>query len=118
MKRAILILLALILIAGFGAPYLDADFMRPRIERALERGLGRKVEVGKVYFNLFTGPGFAVEDVTIYEDPRAGIEPFAYVGLLEARVRLTGLLSHRLEFSSLRLGDASINLVKDRKSVV
>ncbi|HLH37642.1 MAG TPA: AsmA family protein [Bryobacteraceae bacterium] len=112
MKRAILILLALILIAGFGAPYLDADFMRPRIERALERGLGRKVEVGKVYFNLFTGPGFAVEDVTIYEDPRAGIEPFAYVGLLEARVRLTGLLSHRLEFSSLRLGDASINLVK------
>ena len=112
MKRAIVLLLALILVAGLGAPYVDADFMRPRIERALERGLARKVEVGKVYFNLFTGPGFAVEDVTIYEDPRAGIEPFAYVGLLEARVRLTGLLAHRLEFSSLRLDEASINLVK------
>ena len=112
MKRAILIALALILLAGLGAPYLDADFMRPRIERALERGLGRKVEVGKVYFNLFTGPGFTVEDVTIFEDPRAGIEPFAYVGTLEARVRLLGLLFHRLEFSSLRLDDASINLVK------
>ena len=112
MKRGILIALALILIIGFGAPYVDANFMRPRIERALERGLGRKVEVGKVYFNLFTGPGFTVEDVTIYEDPRAGIEPFAYVGALEARVRLLALLFHRLEFSSLRLGEASINLVK------
>ena len=111
-KRAILITLALILLVGLVAPYLDADFMRPRIERALERGLGRKVEVGKVYFNLFTGPGFTVEDVTIFEDPRAGIEPFAYVGTLEARVRPLGLLFHRLEFSSLRLGDASINLVK------
>jgi hypothetical protein len=118
MKRAILVTLALILIVGFGAPYLDANFMRPRIERALERGLGRKVEVGKVYFNLFTGPGFTVEDVTIFEDPRVGIEPFVYVGTLEARVRPLGLLFHRLEFSSLLLEDGpngdhpSINLVK------
>jgi hypothetical protein len=117
-KRAILIALALILIAGFGAPYLDANFMRPKIERALERGLGRKVEVGKVYFNLFTGPGFTVDDVTIFEDPRVGIEPFAYVGTLEARVRPLALLFHRLEFSTLRLGEGpngdktSINLVK------
>src|SRR6185437_9356622 len=99
MKRAILVALALILVVGFGAPYLDADFMRPKIERSLERGLGRKVEVGKVYFNLFTGPGFSIGDVTIFEDPRAGIEPFAYVGTLEARVRLLGLFSRRLEFS-------------------
>jgi len=112
LTRAILALLAGILLVGFGAPYLDADFMRPKIERSLERGLGRKVEVGKVYFNLFTGPGFSVEDVTIFEDPRAGIEPFAYVGTLEARVRLLGLFSRRLEFSNLRLIDASINLVK------
>jgi len=112
MKRILLIALALVLALGLAAPYLDADFMRPKIERALERGLGRKVEVGKVYFNLFTGPGFKIDDVTIHEDPRAGIEPFAYVGTLEARVRLLGLLSRRFEFSSLRLGDASINLVK------
>ena len=43
---------------------------------------------------------------------RAGIEPFAYVGTLEARVQLLSLLRHKLEFSSLRLGEASINLVK------
>ena len=112
MKRALIIALLLVLAIGFAAPHYEIEFIRPKIERALERGLGRKVEVGPVHFNLFTGPGFTVDKVTIHEDPRAGIEPFAYVGTLEARLQLLSLLRHRLEFSSLRLGEASINLVK------
>lgn len=113
MKRALWILVLLIAATGAAAQYFDAEFMRPRIERALERGLGRKVEVGKVYFNLLTGPGFTVEDVTIYDDPRAGIEPFAHVWELEARVNLLSLIRRKLEFSSLKLGESTdINLVK------
>jgi len=113
MKRAIIIALLLVLAVGFAAPHFEIDLFRPKIARALERGLGRRVEVGPVHFNLFTGPGFTVDDVTIHEDPRAGIEPFAYVPTLEARVQLLSLFRRRLEFSSLRLGDnASINLVK------
>jgi acetolactate synthase regulatory subunit len=112
MKRAIITALLLVLAVGFAAPHFDIEFARPKIERALERGLGRHVEVGPVHFNLFTGPGFTVDDVTIHEDPRAGIEPFAYVGTLEARVRVLSLFRHKLEFSSLRLDEASINLVK------
>jgi hypothetical protein len=118
MKRLLWIALALVIAMGAAAPFLDADFFRPAIERALERGLGRRVEVGQAHFNLFTGPGFTLEDVTVYEDPRAGIEPFMFVGGLEARVRLLGLLSRRLEFSSLRLHEGAdrekptINLVK------
>jgi hypothetical protein len=117
-RRWLWIALALVVIVGIAAPYLDADFFRPAIQRALERGLGRRVEVGQVYFNLLTGPGFTLDDVTIYEDPRAGIEPFAYVGAVEARVRLVSLFARRLEFSSLRLHEGpnraptSINLVK------
>jgi hypothetical protein len=112
MKRAIIIALLLILAIGLAAPHFEIDLFRPKIARALERGLGRRVEVGPVHFSLFTGPGFTVDDVTIHEDGRAGIEPFAYVGQLEARVQLLGLFRHRLEFSSLRLHDASINMVK------
>jgi len=113
MKRAVVLALLLILAIGVGAQYVDAEFARPRIERALQRGLGRRVEVGKVYFNLLTGPGFTVEDVTIYDDPRAGIEPFAHVWELEARVNLLSLFSRKLAFSSLRLGESTdINLVK------
>ncbi len=108
----------LALAIALGAPFLDADVFRPAIQRALERGLGRKVDVGKVYFNLLTGPGFTIDDVTIHEDPRAGIEPFIYVGELEARVSLMPLFSRHLVFSSLRLHEGpagaatSINLVK------
>src|ERR1700722_5884194 len=109
MKRAIIAALVLVLAVGFAAPHFEIEFARPKIARALERGLGRRVEVGPVHFNFFTGPGFKIEDVTIHEDPRAGIEPFAYVGTLEARVRLLSLFQHRLEFSSLRLNEASIN---------
>ncbi|HEV1283866.1 MAG TPA: hypothetical protein VNU44_01085 [Bryobacteraceae bacterium] len=112
MKRAIIFALLLVLTVGFAAPHFEIDLFRPRIARALERGLGRRVEVGPVHFNLFTGPGFTVDDVTIHEDPRAGIEPFAYVGTLEARVQLLSLFEHKLEFSSLRLNYASINIVK------
>ncbi|HVO97507.1 MAG TPA: hypothetical protein VMT15_05540 [Bryobacteraceae bacterium] len=112
MRRALIIALLLILAIGLAAPHVEIDFIRPRIARALERGLGRRVEVGKVRLNVFTGPGFTVDDVTIHEDPRAGIEPFAYVGTLDARVQLLSLLRRHLDFSSLRLVDASINLVK------
>ncbi|HLH42673.1 MAG TPA: hypothetical protein VKV74_06795 [Bryobacteraceae bacterium] len=101
--------LAILALAGL---YLPLDFLRPRVERALERNLGRKVEVGQVHLNLFGVPGLTFEDVVIHEDPRAGIEPFAYVPALNAGVRALSLLRHRLDFSSLNLGDATVNLVK------
>ncbi len=118
MKKWLWIGFALAVAIAIGAPFLDADFFRPAIQRALERGLGRKVDVGKVYFNLLTGPGFTIDDVTIHEDPHVGIEPFMYVGELEARVSIPPLFARHLEFSSLRLHDGptgahtSINLVK------
>src|SRR5271170_453788 len=112
MKRWIFILLALVAAVGITARFLQVDFVRPPIERALGRALGRKVEIDEAHFNLFTGPGFTLSRVTIHEDPRAGVEPFAYVETLDARVRLLSLFSRKLEFSTLRLGEASVNLVK------
>src|SRR5581483_11031902 len=77
----------------------------------------RKVEIdGGIRLTLFPGPiprpGFLLERVTIHEDPRAGIEPLAYMDSLGASVRMLGLFRRRLEFSSLNLNDATINLVK------
>ncbi|MGC2658900.1 MAG: AsmA family protein, partial [Bryobacteraceae bacterium] len=66
----------------------------------------------KAAFSLFAGPGFSLENVTIYEDPRYGLEPFAYVETLEARVRLDKLLLGKVQFASLRLEEPSLNLVK------
>lgn len=97
---------------GLIAPFLSARQFRPRIEAALESALQRKVHVGDVHFNLFTGPGFTLDNVVIEEDPRVGIEPFAYMDSLEARVRLRSLWAGHLSFSTLRLIDPSVNLMK------
>ena len=116
MKRLAWIAAALLVVLVAAAPYLPADVFRWSIQRALERGLGRQVEVGDVHFTFFPGPfpgpGFTVDNVVIHEDARAGIEPFAHVETLGARVRILSLFRRKLEFSSLNLEDATINLVK------
>jgi AsmA family len=102
----------LVLVAGLLAPFINAAHYRGRIRDALERSLARKVDFREVHFALFSGPGFSVDAVTIHEDPRYGIEPFAYVPTLQARVRIDKLLAGRIQFSSLRLVEPSVNLVR------
>ena len=98
-------------------PYLPADILRPSIERAMQRGLGRKVTImGGLRLTLLPGPipqpGVILDEVIIDEDPRAGIEPLAHVTSLGASIRVLSLFQRKLEFSSLNLSDATINLVK------
>ena len=112
MIRRVSLVTALLIAIGLASLYLPLDFLRPAVTRALERSLGREVEVAHVYINLFGAPGFALENVTIHEDPRAGIEPFAYVPSLNVGVSALSLLRHHLAFSSLNLGDATVNVVK------
>jgi len=112
MKRALIIGLLAIVVIGAALPYAPVEFLKTPIESALARGLGRKVEVDQVSLTLFSGPGVSLDGVTIHEDSRAGIEPFAYANTLDARISLLALLQGRLEFSSLNLNDATFNLVK------
>jgi AsmA family len=112
MKRSLIFTLLAVVVIGAALPYAPVDFLKTPIERALARGLGRKVEVDQVSLTLFSGPGVSLDGVTIHEDSRAGIEPFAYANTLDARISLLALLRGRLEFSSLDLNDATFNLVK------
>jgi len=101
-----------VVLLGLLAPYLSANGFRERIREALQAALNRKVEIGEVHYNLFTGPGFSVEDVLIGDAPGAGIEPFAHVESLKARLHLKSLFTWHLAFSKLRLVEPSVNLVK------
>ncbi len=112
MKRALIIILLAVVVVGAALPYAPVDFLKTPIEGALARGLGRKVEVDQVSLTLFSGPGVSLDGVTIHEDSRAGLEPFAYANTLDARINLLSLLRGRLEFSRLDLNDATFNLVK------
>ncbi len=102
----------LFVLVGIVAPFVNAARFSAPIQQALESSLGRKVQFGAVHFTLFSGPGFSLENVTIGEDPRYGLEPFAFVPTLQAGVRFDKLLFGRVRFSSLRLVDPSLNLVK------
>ena len=110
--RALWIALLLVVTVGILAPYLNADKLRPRIQTVLESAFNRPVQVEQVHLNLFSGPGFTLKNVLIGEDPAAGIEPFAHVEFLQARIRWISLLRGKLAFSSLRLDSPSVNLVK------
>jgi hypothetical protein len=114
-KRVLWTMTALVVLAVV-VPYLPADILRPSIERAMQRGLGRRVTIGGLRLTLLPGPipqpGVTLDEVTIDEDPRAGIEPLAHVTSLGASVRVLSLFQRKLEFSSLNLSDATINMVK------
>ncbi len=114
LRRALWIALLAIVAMGFIAPKLDADRLRPRIQAALEAAFNRPVQIEEVHLNLFTGPGFTVKNVLIGEDPASGIEPFAHVEFMQARVRWLSLLRGKLAFSSLRMDSPSVNLVKQQ----
>ncbi len=110
--RIAALLVGAALLLGIIAPFINAAAFSGRIERALQASLGRKVTFSSAHFTLLTGPGFSLEDVTIQEDPRYGLEPFAHVPKLEARLRIDRLLLGKIAFSSLRLVEPSLNLVK------
>ena len=108
-------LLLMLLIAGFVAPEFTADQYGGRLQLSLERALGRRVELGKVHFNVFKGPGFSVDSVTIHEDPAIGMEPVVYIqepGSMEVAPSIWSLLGGKFVIASIRLDGASINLTK------
>lgn len=109
--QALAAIVLLLVAVGIAAPFLHADRYSGRIETALSTALGRQVTIGDVTLDLFTGPGFAVSNVVISGD-QPGAEPFAYVSELRAVPRIWSLWTGRLEFSSLTLEDAHVNLAR------
>lgn len=106
-------LVALLLVVGFGAPFLSADQYAARLRNSLSRALGREVEFRQgVKFNLFKGPGFSADDVVIHEDPAIGMEPMAYVDSVDVRPSIWSLLGGKFVVASIRLEGATINLTK------
>ena len=103
---AIVLLLALALYI----PRISAGRYRDSVRTALEKGLGRKVDLSDVRFRLLPTPGIIVTNVVIGEDPKIGAEPFVYVNELIAVPRITSLFGGPLAFASIDLGDASMNL--------
>ncbi len=111
--RVILGTALLTLLAGLGLPLINANRFQNRIRLAMEGALGRKVDIGTVRLKLLPAPAFQLHNVVIADDPSFGAEHFAYMGSLQARLRLRALWTGRIQLASLTLIDPSINLVKN-----
>ena len=113
MKRILALAIVLLLGAAWYVPTrISADRYRDRIHAALEKALGRQVEIGQVRLRLLPTPGLTIADVTIGEDPKIGAEPVAYVTTLLAVPRIGSLFGGPLEFASVDLQKASLNLTR------
>ena len=106
------LLALLVIVAVFTAPEIEADYWREPLSKELGRALGRPVQVQSVRYRLFPAPGLTALNFVIPEDAAYGLEPFAYVTELQTGVRLLPLLLGRLEVSSVRLIDASVNIAR------
>ena len=95
----------------YHADFWKAERFKEHTRLALEKALGRKVEInGDASYSWRTAPGITVEDVVIHEATGHGREPMMYVTAIQTRVRLLSLLSGRLALDLIRLDQPSVNL--------
>lgn len=108
-KWGVLALLAALL----AVPFFSKDFLRGRMEVAIERALNRQVKLeGESHLRVLPWPAFVVEQVTIAEDPKYSLEPFAYVSEVAVEPSWPALAMGRLEAGKIRLIEPSVNLMR------
>jgi hypothetical protein len=110
--RALLALVAALVLAIVAAPYFSAERFRSRVEAGLERAMQRDVRIGEVRFSLWPGPGFTIRDVVIADHPDISAEPFAYVNETRVGLGISSLWRGELAFSSITLTQPSVNIAQ------
>ncbi|MBI2956719.1 MAG: AsmA family protein [Acidobacteria bacterium] len=104
-----LLLLALV----FCLPLLlNLSAFRPRVHQALERRLGRPVELASLTARLLPRPGLVGRAVRVYDAEEFGAEPFLYADEVTCDLALATLWSGRLEFARLHFQRPTVNLVR------
>lgn len=108
------LLLALVLFgaAAWYAPQVEATAWREPLRAELSRALGREVTLRDVRYMLIPFPGLAASDLVIPDDHAYGLEPLAYVTELQVGMRWLALARGRIEISSVRMNEASVNLAR------
>ena len=106
----------LVVLAGAGSVSAGATCCVRASNAHWSAGLGRKVDVGGVRLTLFPGPlprpGFTLDASPSTKIRARASSRWLTSTSLGASVRFLSLFQRKLEFSSLNLSDATINLVK------
>jgi hypothetical protein len=93
-------------------PFLSVSGYKSRITQLISASLGRPVRLSSVEVRLLPAPGFLLSDLTVEEDPSYGAEPVLHANTVTASIRLLSLWRGRLELDTIRVDEASLNLVR------
>ncbi len=102
-----------ILLLVFLPPLINANRYQRQIARSMSLSLGRPVHLDNVSFHLLPVPGLTLSNLVVSEDPAFGAEPTIRANTVEASLRLSSLWRRRVEFSTVRFVEPSVNLVRN-----
>ncbi|MCC7175333.1 MAG: hypothetical protein IT159_09065 [Bryobacterales bacterium] len=111
--RIIGVVLALLLLAAFGLPFVvSADRFRPALESKLSSALGRRVTIGRLQLSFLNG-GVAAGNLAIADDESFGRAPFLQARSLKVTVELWPLIaSRRLNVTGLTIERPQVVLLQ------
>ena len=114
-RQSLMMALALVLVLlllALTPPLLNVSRYQRRIVTSMSQSLGRPVHLDKVTLHLVPVPGFTLQNFVVSEDPAFGNEPTIRANEVTATLRLSSLWQQRVEFSSVKFENPSVNLVR------
>ncbi len=104
------VIIVLLLIIPF---FINADSFRPMLQSKAQEALGRKVQIGKLDFSLFSG-ALSADGITIADDPKFSNAPFITAKSLKVSVDVMPLIfSKELHVNSIKLEDPRVALISN-----
>src|SRR6185437_16441913 len=104
--------LVLVLAATFVPPAISSSRYKGRIAELVAQSLGRPVHLSGVELRLLPWPSFVLSNFVVEEDPAYGAEPVLHADTVTTDVRLLALWRGRFEIGSIKVENASLNLVR------
>jgi hypothetical protein len=105
-------LMLVVLLLAITPPLLNVGRYQRRIVASMSESLGRPVHLDNVTLHLLPVPGFTLQNFVVSEDPAFGNEPTIRANEVTATLRLSSLWQQRVEFSSVKFENPSVNLVR------
>jgi hypothetical protein len=94
-------------------PTITLNRAKRRVITSLQQELGRRVIADDIHLQLVPWPGVELTNVRLDESPAFGSEDMITAESATATLRLMSLWNGRLEFSSVTLSNANINVVRN-----
>ncbi|WP_018952694.1 AsmA family protein [Thioalkalivibrio sulfidiphilus] len=118
LKRVLIALVLLVVLAGVLAVYLIATFdpnaYKDRISAVVKEQTGRDLVIeGEIGLSLFPWLGLSLGETWLSNAEGFADEPFARIGEVELSVALMPLLRRELQVQRIRLVGLSLNLERD-----